>query len=123
MPFIEKTNEQFLANIQEKITKLKNENDLLCNTLKDAGFDVFKPGDLQMIDYTVIKDEATAAYMAGNYEGQLSMYNKYLKDIADNAKVKRNLPYAGYAQANRSAVGALNNQNLSEQIDKLMGLS
>ena len=53
MPFIEKNNDQFLANIQEKITRIKNENDLLYNTLRDAGFDVFKPGDLQMIDFNV----------------------------------------------------------------------
>ena len=120
MPFIEKSNDQFLSNIQEKITQLKNENDLLCNTLKDAGFDVFRPGDLQMLDYTVIKDETTAAYMAGNYEGQLSMYNKYLKSIVDDAKVKHSL--SGTAQASRSA-GAPNNQILDEQISKILRLS
>lgn len=123
MPFIEKNNDQFLANVQEKITQIKNENDLLYNTLRDAGFDVFKPGDLQMIDYTVIKDESTAAYMAGNYEGQLSMYNKYLKDITDNAKIKRGLSCTGCTQPNHPALGATNKQSLSDQINKIMGLS
>lgn len=122
MPFIEKNNDQFLANIQEKITQIKNENDLLYNTLRDAGFDVFKPGDLQMIDYTVIKDESTAAYMAGNYEGQLSMYNKYLKDITDNAKVRHDLSSSGIAQTNHSSQGTPGSQSLNEQINKIMGL-
>lgn len=122
MQFIEKNNDQFLANIQEKITRIKNENDLLYNTLRDAGFDVFKPGDLQMLDYTVIKDESTATYMAGNYEGQLSMYNKYLKDITDNTKARHNLSSFGITRANYSSLGTPVSQNLNEQINKIMGL-
>ena len=121
MPFIEKNNDQFLANIQEKITRIKNENDLLYNTLRDAGFDVFKPGDLQMIDYTVIKDESTAAHMAGNYEGQLSMYNKYLKDITDNTKTGHNISSSG-SIARANSLGTPGSQNLNEQINRIMGL-
>lgn len=85
----EQGNEEFLENIQGKITELKKENDLICQTLRDAGYDVFKPGDIQMVDYTVISDKSTAAYMSGNYEGQLLMYNKYLKDVAEKIKERR----------------------------------